>query len=137
MNKIELKFLLVNAVDVSIKAGKEILQTHESTFEIEYKNDNSPPNLLLTRRLWDIFWIVDPLDGPKEFINQNGEFTVSIALVKNRMSVLGVVLAPIEGTLYFGSEGLGSWHMEKAQHKILTGNSIKLPELRKRPFTYG
>ncbi len=54
------------------------------------------------------FWLVDPLDGTKEFLNRNGEFTVNIALIKDGRPVLGVVLAPVPGDLYAGAEGLGA-----------------------------
>jgi 3'(2'), 5'-bisphosphate nucleotidase len=54
------------------------------------------------------FWLVDPLDGTKEFLNRNGEFTVNIALIEAGRPVLGVVLAPVLGDLYAGAEGLGA-----------------------------
>lgn len=60
------------------------------------------------RQGWRRLWIVDPLDGTKEFINRNGEFTVNIALVEGGRPVLGVVYAPAAGTLYFGSREYGS-----------------------------
>ncbi|MBT9505959.1 3'(2'),5'-bisphosphate nucleotidase CysQ [Rhodoferax sp.] len=55
------------------------------------------------------FWLVDPLDGTKEFLAQNGEFTVNIALVRDGKAVLGVVLAPALGQAYWGAEGLGAF----------------------------
>lgn len=55
-----------------------------------------------TRQKWDRFWLVDPLDGTKEFIKKNGEFTVNIALIENHYPVLGVILAPALETLYYG-----------------------------------
>ena len=61
------------------------------------------------RRKWSRFWIVDPLDGTKEFIKQLDEFTVNIALIEHGKPVLGVVYAPAIDTLYFGSEGEGAW----------------------------
>lgn len=57
-----------------------------------------------TRKSWDTYWCVDPLDGTKEFINKNGQFTVNIALIKNRKPVLGVVYAPAIETMYEGDE---------------------------------
>ena len=59
------------------------------------------------------FWLVDPLDGTKEFISRNGEFTVNIALVEDGVPVLGVVLAPALGRLFAGAAGLGA-HVEDA-----------------------
>lgn len=57
------------------------------------------------------FWLVDPLDGTKEFINRNGEFTVNIALVRDNLPVLAVVYAPALGRVYAGQRGLGAWRI--------------------------
>jgi 3'(2'), 5'-bisphosphate nucleotidase len=54
------------------------------------------------RKNWDEFWLIDPLDGTKEFINRNGEFTVNIALIKNGRPILGVIYVPVTGVLYYG-----------------------------------
>ena len=59
------------------------------------------------------FWLVDPLDGTKEFIKRNGEFTVNIALIQDGRSTLGIVLAPVPDTLWRGAEGLGADKSEK------------------------
>jgi 3'(2'), 5'-bisphosphate nucleotidase len=64
------------------------------------------------RRLWQKFWLVDPLDGTKEFLKRNGEFTVNVALVEGHRAVLGVVLAPVLDRLYFGALGLGAWRQD-------------------------
>ena len=61
------------------------------------------------RKHWNTVWIVDPLDGTKEFIKRNGEFTVNIALVRNGKPILGVVYVPATKTLYYGSQGHGAW----------------------------
>jgi 3'(2'), 5'-bisphosphate nucleotidase len=61
------------------------------------------------RRHWHTFWCVDPLDGTKEFIRRNGEFTVNIALVQNGEPVLGVIYVPVRGALYYGGVGMGSF----------------------------
>jgi len=63
------------------------------------------------REGWQRFWLVDPLDGTKEFINQNGEFTVNVALIENREPVLGVVYAPALDRFWFAGRGLGAWRM--------------------------
>ena len=63
------------------------------------------------RRDWDRFWLVDPLDGTKEFIRRNGEFTVNIALVETGCPVLGVVYRPVTDMLYLGAEGAGAWRI--------------------------
>ena len=62
-----------------------------------------------TRREWRRYWLVDPLDGTKEFVKRNGEFTVNIALVEDHVPVLGVVYAPVLKTLYWGVKGEGAW----------------------------
>jgi 3'(2'), 5'-bisphosphate nucleotidase len=62
-----------------------------------------------TRRAWDRYWLVDPLDGTREFVKRNGEFTVNIALIENHVPVLGVVLVPVTDTLYCGIAGAGAF----------------------------
>lgn len=64
------------------------------------------------RMHWDRFWLVDPLDGTKEFISRNGEFTVNIALIEGGVPVAGVIYAPALDLLYFGAGGVGSWKEE-------------------------
>jgi 3'(2'), 5'-bisphosphate nucleotidase len=61
------------------------------------------------RKDWEYFWLVDPLDGTKEFIKRNGEFTVNIALVRGQTPVLGVVYQPVGDHLYWAAEGRGAW----------------------------
>ena len=61
------------------------------------------------RRHWDRYWLVDPLDGTKEFIKRNGQFTVNIALVERGRPVAGVVHAPARDWMYWGTEGSGAW----------------------------
>lgn len=67
-----------------------------------------------TRRNWQQYWLVDPLDGTKEFINRNGEFTVNIALVRDHEPVMGVVHVPVTDTSYFGARDLGAWRQQGA-----------------------
>ena len=62
-----------------------------------------------TRQQWQQYWLVDPLDGTKEFINQNGEFTVNIALICDHQSVMGVVHVPVTDISYFGARHAGAW----------------------------
>ena len=119
------------AIKAALAGGHEIMKIYESgDFEVESKDDNSPLTiadkkandvinefLLKTsipiiseenkelsyeiREQWESCWIVDPLDGTKEFIKKNGEFTVNIALVKNGRPVLGVIYIPAAKILYF------------------------------------
>ena len=65
------------------------------------------------------FWLVDPLDGTREFVARNGEFTVNIALVRATEPVLGVVFAPALGLLYAGGVGLGAWLEEHGERRAL------------------
>jgi len=62
-----------------------------------------------TRKDYDYYWLIDPLDGTKEFIKRNGEFTVNIALVKNKEVVLGVVYTPCLDEMYWGAKDEGAW----------------------------
>jgi 3'(2'), 5'-bisphosphate nucleotidase len=68
-----------------------------------------------TRKDYQLFWLVDPLDGTKEFIKRNGEFTINIALVEGNRSVLGVVYAPVLGTCYFAKKNEGSFKTENGK----------------------
>ncbi|OEK06792.1 3'(2'),5'-bisphosphate nucleotidase CysQ [Roseivirga misakiensis] len=137
MTKEKLDELLETAKEASLIAGKKILEIYNSDdFEVELKGDNSPltkadiaahdiivsflepTNLPILseegrdipyneRKNWKYIWIVDPLDGTKEFIKRNGEFTVNIALIRNQEPILGVVYAPVLDKLYAAAEGLG------------------------------
>ncbi|MDH3356913.1 MAG: 3'(2'),5'-bisphosphate nucleotidase CysQ [Desulfobacteraceae bacterium] len=64
------------------------------------------------RRAWEYFWLIDPLDGTKEFIKRNGEFTVNIALIYQHRPVLGVIFTPVNNVFYFASEGFGSYRLK-------------------------
>jgi 3'(2'), 5'-bisphosphate nucleotidase len=70
------------------------------------------------RRAWEYYWCVDPLDGTKEFIKRNGEFTVNIALIYKNKPVLGIIYVPVTGVMYFGGTKIGSW-------KISPDGSVK------------
>ena len=65
------------------------------------------------RRLWDSYWLVDPLDGTKEFVSKNGDFTVNIALVQRGEPLLGVVHIPASGTSYYGCVGVGAFRRDR------------------------
>ena len=127
------------AIRAALAAGKEILEVYNSAdFGVETKADDSPltradkrahqvitsilketdlPVLseegkdvpYMTRSWWSGFWLVDPLDGTKEFIKRNGEFTVNIAKVKEGKAVFGVVFAPVLNELYVGFPRLGAY----------------------------
>lgn len=134
--------LLEQVIEISIEAGKAILEVYDRSDEIEHsaKADSSPvteadlaahkimhPSLeaidehvpVLSeeaslppfdqRSQWERYWIIDPLDGTKEFIKKNGEFTVNIALVENGVPILGVVHVPVLNITYSGIAGKGAF----------------------------
>lgn len=68
-----------------------------------------------TRKNYEQYWLIDPMDGTKEFIKRNGEFTVNIALVKNNSVVLGVVYVPVSGCLYWAVKGIGAFKIVNKQ----------------------
>ena len=67
------------------------------------------------RAEWEYLWVVDPLDGTKEFVKRRDEFTVNIALIEKSRPVIGVVFLPAAGSLYFAAEGFGSYKVEKVE----------------------
>jgi len=70
------------------------------------ESDDLEPDV---RSSWQRYWLIDPLDGTREFVKRNGEFTVNIALIDSHESVLGVVYAPVTGLLYFAAKGQGAY----------------------------
>jgi 3'(2'), 5'-bisphosphate nucleotidase len=86
-----------------------------------------------TRRHWPDLWLVDPLDGTREFVNRNGEFTVNIALVRDHRPVLGLVLAPALDLVYGGVSGNGAWRRQRGATKSIT---VRVPA-RSRPVVAG
>ena len=132
-----MKQLLNTAITSALQAGKAILEIyHSGAFDIEIKGDNSPltradtasHNVIMSfltdipvlseegrdipyqeRKAWRQLWIVDPIDGTKEFIKRNGEFTVNIALIENQRPIIGVIFVPVTGELYFSSKEVGAF----------------------------
>ena len=155
------------AVYAAVRAGARILEVYDkSSVETEYKDDNSPlteadkashqiiidiladsqiPILSeegehLTyneRSAWEKLWLVDPLDGTKEFIKRNGEFTVNIALISNGQPVIGVVYVPVAGDLYFSSDDIGSFRVQWkiAGKEELPGLDQLIHKAEKLPIT--
>ena len=158
---INLLITSINAALEASKEINIIYNDPKSDFGIERKNDNSPLTkadkksnevimkyLLPTgipvlseegrsvsfteRKDWNRLWIVDPLDGTKEFIKKNGEFTVNIALVENGVPLLGVIYLPVKQILYFGAKDLGSFKItipddQAASFDELMTEAVKLP----------
>lgn len=82
---------------------------HELTPDIPVLSEESGGIGWNVRREWGRYWLVDPLDGTREFVKRNGEFTVNIALIEDHAPVLGVVLLPVTGELYYGVAGEGAF----------------------------
>jgi len=143
------------AIKAALKAGESIKKIYHSDYIIESKEDHSPlttadkeSHQIIEKHLkglgypilseegkkinynvrkgWDKFWIVDPLDGTKEFIKKNGEFTVNIAWVENNKSQFGVIYAPILDVLYYGILEEGAFRIENASEKLSNINSENL-----------
>jgi 3'(2'), 5'-bisphosphate nucleotidase len=136
---IDLQSLLNLSLHAAHAASVEILKVYNSNdFQTEAKGDNSPLTLadkrahqsilsilkssnlpILSeegksipyddRKNWECFWMVDPLDGTKEFIKRNGEFTVNIALIEKQTPILGVVTVPVTGEEFYGARGEGAF----------------------------
>ena len=94
-----------------IVAGLEKL-----TPELPILSEESAALPFTTRATWNRYWLVDPLDGTREFVKRNGEFTVNIALIENHKPVLGVVYVPVTGICYYARQGQGA-------HKQEVGNA--------------
>ncbi len=156
--------LIEIAIKASIEAGKAIMEMYDTDFDIKYKDDNSPlttadnashqiisTHLVSTglpilseegkhlsydaRKDWKQFWLVDPLDGTKEFIKKNGEFTVNIALIDQGEPVAGVIYMPVTDVLYVGSTNGGAFKLAgtsafKGSIEELRKKAINLPEIK-------
>lgn len=79
------------------------------------------------RLSWNTFWLVDPLDGTKEFVSRTGEFTVNIALIHEHEPVLGVVYVPVTGTLYYASKNKGAFKSEQGSVRQISVRSVQSP----------
>tara|TARA_B100000614_G_scaffold217676_1_gene203033 strand:- start:3808 stop:4608 length:801 start_codon:yes stop_codon:yes gene_type:complete len=157
--------LLLQMINAALQGGEAVLKVYNSDFKVDFKEDNSPLTLadrncheiiekilqntgipILSeegkeipyekRASWEYFWLIDPLDGTKEFIKRNGEFTVNIALIHKNSPVMGVIYVPVIKDLYF-SDIKYSYKKENISKKIknitnLISSSIKLPFYKKR-----
>jgi len=131
-------------IEASLKAGEEIMKVYARDFDVETKSDESPlteadknshlaimsfleqtglPILseegkhmdYAERKGWNQFWLVDPLDGTKEFVKKNGEFTVNIALIENGAPIYGIIYAPVLKKLFVGNVGHEAWIAENVE----------------------
>ena len=80
------------------------------------------------RQHFNFFWLIDPLDGTKEFIKRNGEFTVNIALIENHQPILGVVAVPIQNSIYYAIKGEGSFILKNGATKKIKSSSFSLTD---------
>lgn len=136
--------------EIAREAGAAILEVYGSAIIVEEKADKSPLTLadkrshdIITKRLeelspfpvlseegkdlsfeerreWEYYWLVDPLDGTKEFVKRGGDFTVNIALMQRDRPIAGVILVPVTGVLYHAAAGAGSY-------RTLRGKRERLP----------
>lgn len=142
-------------IEISIRAGKEILKHYKDDIQVERKDDNSPltkadlashneivsalkeltPEIPIIseesgissyeeRKTWERYWLVDPLDGTKEFIKKNGEFTVNIALIEQNKPVLGIVHIPAKNITYTGQKTAGTFKIDQEGNKARIYSSI-------------
>jgi len=81
----------------------------ELTPHLPILTEEDKPTPYSERQSWSRYWLIDPLDGTREFIKRNGEFTVNIALIDGDESVMGVVYAPVIGVLYYAAKGQGAY----------------------------
>jgi 3'(2'), 5'-bisphosphate nucleotidase len=88
------------------------------TPELPVLSEESDERELAERRQWSSYWLVDPLDGTKEFIKGSGEFTVNIALISGTEPVLGVVHVPVTGVTYWGRRGQGAFRADAGQAPV-------------------
>lgn len=157
MSPAERQALLDRLIPVVRDAGRVILDVYATDFEVRGKDDSSPvteaderAEAVIVKALAklapevpvvaeeavaagtipavdELFWLVDPLDGTKEFISRNGEFTVNVALVENGTPTIGVVLAPALDRLFAGAEGCGAF--------VEDGGVRRTIKVRKPPAT--
>jgi 3'(2'), 5'-bisphosphate nucleotidase len=94
------------------------------TPEIPILSEESASIPFAERSQWQRYWLVDPLDGTREFVKRNGEFTVNIALIDNHESVLGVVYAPVTGVTYYAARGMGAFKKTLGDENISEAAAI-------------
>jgi len=155
------ELLINKAIVAAIAAGEEILEVYSTTdFEVVSKEDDTPvtkadkrahkkieeilestklPILseeglhtsFQERKKWEFFWLVDPLDGTKEFIKRNDEFTVNIALISGNEPLAGVVYVPVTRTIYVGVQNIGAFKLVQPDSactfQLLQEKGTKLP----------
>lgn len=162
ISKTELKSFLFLSVNAALEAGGAVMEIYQQkNIFVDYKDDNTPltqadlrSNSIILKHLhsselpiiseetniapysvrkkWDYFWLIDPLDGTKEFVKRNGEFTINIALIYKQKAILGVIYLPAFKILYFSAKGYGSYKLvlngsERILKEELLFKALKLP----------
>ena len=147
---------LLEVSNLAISAGHIIMKHYKKDIKVMMKEDQSPltnadldsNNIICSglskidstipivseesfvdwqkRKEWNKYWLIVPLDGTKEFINKNGEFTVNIALIENNKPVLGIIFVPVLSTLYFASQNYGSFKLFCSSHLSSLNQSNKI-----------
>ena len=105
---VEIKANLSPLTNADKNSHRIIVETLQKT-ELPVLSEEGEPIDYEIRKDWEKFWLIDPLDGTKEFLKRNGEFTVNIALIDRCKATLGVIYAPVTGELYWGGETIGAW----------------------------
>jgi 3'(2'), 5'-bisphosphate nucleotidase len=100
----------------------------EITPDLPVLSEESKPTTFAERSAWPRYWLVDPLDGTREFINRNGEFTVNIALIDGHEPVIGVVYAPVVGSLYCAARGKGAFKKSELDDPVPIHVRSRCPE---------
>ena len=151
---------LLKILNTAIDAGNEIQKVYKKSFNVKIKDDNSPiteadiksNNLILNRlkafspnvpilseesliewkerKTWNSYWLIDPLDGTKEFIKKNGEFTVNIALIKNNSPIFGIIYAPAKSLLYYALKNYGAYKLITDLNIDSTKDFIKISSVK-------
>jgi 3'(2'), 5'-bisphosphate nucleotidase len=154
MDAKKIRSFLGAAIHAAMEAGSIIREIYHAGYTVTYKDDKSPltaadiaANRIIkekmsgtelpliseeeklmayeSRRNYRYYWLIDPLDGTKEFIKANGEFTVNIAMIRNDKPVMGVVYAPVPDVLYFAEESIGAYRVDRAFQNTGTSSAVE------------
>ena len=153
--------VILELLNISIDSGKEIMKIYDKDFTADTKEDSSPiteadknsnelivsrlktlePNIPILseeslvswgiRKKWNKYWLIDPLDGTKEFINRNGEFTINISLIENNKPVFGIIYSPLKSVLYYAYKNYGSFKVYTNRNLSSLNNLKKIRVVKK------
>ena len=154
--KLNHKKQILELLNIAIDSGREILKIYDNEIIINSKEDKSPitqadinSNNLIVNRLkklepnipilseeslvswenrkdWNTYWLIDPLDGTKEFINRNGEFTVNISLIENNHPIFGIIYSPAKSILYYALKNNGCYKIKTNSNLSSLKDFIKI-----------